>query len=143
MASHHSMMGGHLRIVTPRHATLTVEHSKYGNAIFAANGRVLYAFGPDKGGTTSHCYGVCAQAWPPVLTSGAPRVSGGGLQASLVGETMRKDVAHQVTYGGRPLYYYSGDKVGSVRCQHVVLHGGLWLILEPSGHPNMMMGSGM
>jgi predicted lipoprotein with Yx(FWY)xxD motif len=41
-----------------------------------------------------------------------------------------------VTYAGRPLYYYVGDKKpGQVLCQNVNEYGGLWLVMRPSGRP--------
>jgi hypothetical protein len=40
----------------------------------------------------------------------------------------------QVTYAGRPLYYYVGDKrAGQVLCQNVPEFGGTWLVLRASG----------
>ena len=39
-----------------------------------------------------------------------------------------------MTYAGRPLYYYVGDRSpGQVLCQNVVEFGGRWLLLRPSG----------
>ena len=39
-----------------------------------------------------------------------------------------------MTYRGRPLYYYVGDrKPGQILCQNVREFGGLWLIVRPSG----------
>src|SRR5262249_26350562 len=95
-------------------------------------------FGRDKT-TTSTCYGICAAAWPPVLTKGAPSV-GPGLNASLLGTTKRKDGSLQVTYNHHPLYFYSADKHGKIMCQHAVMHGGIWLVPKASGTPNMRTG---
>jgi predicted lipoprotein with Yx(FWY)xxD motif len=105
--------------------------------LFGPNGKVVYVFGADRG-TTSHCYDVCATAWPPVLTGSAP-VAGKGVTASMLGTTKRTDGTLQVTYGGHPLYYYSADPVGKIMCQHVTMHGGLWLIVKANGQPNMAM----
>jgi predicted lipoprotein with Yx(FWY)xxD motif len=99
---------------------------------------VLYVFLADRG-STSRCYGVCATAWPPLLTSVKP-LAGPGVQAKLLGMTKRKDGKLQVTYNGHPLYYYEADKVGKVMCQHANMHGGLWLIIKPNGQPNMARG---
>ena len=123
----------------PRAATrLSARSSEFGMAVFGPNGKVVYVFGADHG-STSRCYGVCATAWPPVLTGAAP-VAGAGVQASLLGTTKRTDGALQVTYAGHPLYYYSADKVGKVMCQHANMHGGLWLIIKPNGQANMAKG---
>jgi predicted lipoprotein with Yx(FWY)xxD motif len=52
----------------------------------------------------------------------------------LVGTRGRSDGRLQVTYGGRPLYYYVGDrKPGQVLCQNVKEFGGLWLVVRADG----------
>jgi predicted lipoprotein with Yx(FWY)xxD motif len=119
-------------------ARLSVHSTEYGKAVFGPSGKVLYVFGADHR-STSRCYGVCATAWPPLLTSGAP-LAGSGVDPKLLGTTKRKDGQLQVTYDGHPLYYYSADKVGKVMCQHANMHGGLWLIIKPNGQPNMAEG---
>ena len=119
-------------------ARLSVRSTEYGKALFGPSGKVLYVFGADRG-SKSNCYGVCAAAWPPLLTTAAP-LAGAGVQAKLLGMTKRKDGKLQVTYAGHPLYYYSADKVGKVMCQHANMHGGLWLIIKPNGQPNMAKG---
>jgi predicted lipoprotein with Yx(FWY)xxD motif len=119
-------------------ARLTVRSTEFGKALFGPSGKVVYVFGADRG-STSRCYGICAAAWPPLLTSAAPR-AGAGVEAKLLGTTKRKDGTLQVTYNGHPLYYYSADKVGKVMCQHANMHGGLWLIIKPNGQPNTAKG---
>jgi predicted lipoprotein with Yx(FWY)xxD motif len=114
---------------------VSAHSTEYGKALFGPSGKVLYVFGADHGPKSS-CYGVCAAAWPPLLTTAAP-VAGAGAEAKLLGMTKRKDGRLQVTYGGHPLYYYSEDKVGKVMCQHANMHGGLWLIIKPNGQANM------
>jgi len=129
-------------LAAPRAATrLSVRSSHFGMTVFGPNGKVVYAFGADRG-STSHCYGVCATAWPPVLTGAAP-LAGPGVEAKLLGTTKRSDGRLQVTYGGHPLYYYSADPVGKIMCQHANMHGGLWLIVKPNGQPNMAKGKMM
>jgi predicted lipoprotein with Yx(FWY)xxD motif len=106
--------------------------------LWGPDGKVVYLFGADHG-SVSRCYGVCATAWPPLLTSGAP-LAGPGVEAKLLGTTKRSDGSLQVTYSGHPLYYYSADMPGKIMCQHANMHGGLWLIVKPSGEPNMAKG---
>lgn len=92
----------------------------------------VYMFEADKG-TTSACYGACAAAWPPVLTTGAPKAEGGA-SASKLGTTKRSDGTTQVTYGGRPLYYYAPDSSESdTTGQGVSSFGAPWYVLSPSG----------
>lgn len=116
-------------------ARVSVHSTEFGKALFGPSGKVLYAFGADRG-SKSTCYGVCAAAWPPLLTTARP-LAGAGVEAKLLGMTKRKDGRLQVTYNGHPLYYYSADKVGKVMCQHANMHGGLWLIIKPDGQVNM------
>jgi predicted lipoprotein with Yx(FWY)xxD motif len=53
---------------------------------------------------------------------------------SLLGTSRRRDGRLQVTYNGRPLYFYVGDKKpGQVLCQNVDEFGGTWLVVRPSG----------
>jgi predicted lipoprotein with Yx(FWY)xxD motif len=114
-------------------ATLTVRSSSYGSILFDGKGRALYAFTRDRRGGPSRCYGPCAQKWP-VYFSGGRLVAGKGVKRALIGTTKRRDGRRQVTYNGRPLYYYSGDKSpGQVLCQNVPEFGGTWLVMRPSG----------
>ena len=113
-------------------ATLTVRSSKYGSILFDGRGRALYAFTRDRRGGPSRCYGACARAWP-VYFSGGRLLAGKGVKKSLLGTTKRRDGRRQVTYNGRPLYYYNADKIGQVLCQGVAEFGGTWLVVRPSG----------
>jgi predicted lipoprotein with Yx(FWY)xxD motif len=47
----------------------------------------------------------------------------------------RSDGQLQVTYNGRPLYFYEHEGPGEIRCHNVDLHGGLWWVVTPSGTP--------
>jgi len=60
-------------------------------------------------------------------------VAGSGVRASLLGTTRRRDGRRQVTYRGRPLYYYAHEGAGQVRCHNVDLNGGLWWVIGPDG----------
>ena len=114
-------------------ASLTVRSTKYGRILFDGRGRALYAFTRDRQNGHSQCYGACAKAWPVYFAKGRV-VSGEGVRQPLVGTTRRRDGRLQVTYNGRPLYYYVGDKsAGQVLCQNVDEFGGTWLVLRPSG----------
>jgi predicted lipoprotein with Yx(FWY)xxD motif len=113
-------------------ATVSVRSSDFGRIVFDGRGRALYAFTRDKGSRSS-CSGACAAAWPPLFARG-PLRAGAGAERSLLGTTRRSDGRRQVTYGGRPLYYYVGDRrPGQVRCQNVFGFGGLWLVVRPNG----------
>src|SRR6201982_2098791 len=112
--------------------TLTAKSSSFGRVLFDGRGHVLYAFTRDKNGRSA-CYGACAKAWPVYYAKGTLR-AGSGIKRSLIGTTKRRDGRRQVTYAGRPLYYYVRDtKTGQIGCQNVVEFGGTWLIVRSSG----------
>jgi predicted lipoprotein with Yx(FWY)xxD motif len=99
-------------------------------------GRTLYLYTKDKA-TTSECYGACAKAWPPLLTTGPVTISGQYTVQSDLGTTTRTDGTKQVTYGGHPLYYYGGDTApGQTKGQGV---GGVWFLIGPVA--NVMNGA--
>ncbi|TMF89393.1 MAG: hypothetical protein E6I08_04955 [Chloroflexi bacterium] len=107
--------------------------SRYGQIVVDAGGRTLYLFDAEAGGSP-RCYGACAAAWPPLLTSADP-LAGAGLTSDLAGSVLRSDGARQVTYNGHPLYYYAGDRApGEIRCQAAVEYGGGWYVLDSAGH---------
>jgi len=111
-------------------ATVMVSNNeKLGQIVSDADGKTLYLFTKDTK-DTSNCYDKCATAWPPLLTTGAPK-AGAGADAALLGTTVRKDGATQVTYAGWPLYYFVKDqKAGDATGQDV---GGVWYVLSPKG----------
>src|SRR5512132_1954948 len=113
-------------------ARVHVAMSPLGRTLVESKGNTLYDFPPDKG-TTSVCYGACAALWPPLITHGKP-VAGGGLRASLLGTTKRKDGKLQVTYGGHPLYYFVTDrKPGQTTGQGINQFGGPWWVISAAG----------
>jgi predicted lipoprotein with Yx(FWY)xxD motif len=112
--------------------TLTTHGSRYGTVLFDGRGFVLYAFTRDRAGRSA-CYGACAKAWPVFFSRGTLR-AGRGVKRALIGTTRRRDGRRQVTYAGRPLYYYVGDRrPGQILCQNVPEFGGTWLVVRPSG----------
>ena len=113
--------------------TLIVKKSRYGQVLFDGRGFALYAFTRDRRSGPSQCYGGCAKAWPVYFAKGALR-AGPGVKRSLLGTTRRRDGRRQVTYDGRPLYYYVGERSpGVILCQNVEEFGGTWLVIRPSG----------
>jgi predicted lipoprotein with Yx(FWY)xxD motif len=107
-------------------------NGRLGQILVDGKGISVYLFVADKG-TSSTCYTSCAQYWPPVLTTGAPR-AGSGAQSMLLGTTTRTDGKIEVTYKGHPLYYFLNDKkAGDTTGQGVNAFGGLWWVLSPAG----------
>jgi hypothetical protein len=67
-----------------------------------------------------------------VLTIGRPKALR-GISQRLLGRTARRGGAMQVTYNGKPLYYYHDEQPGQVFCHNVFLNGGLWQVIAPGG----------
>ncbi len=113
----------------PPHAKVLVRSTTVGGVLVDARGRTLYLRAID----TSHkstCYGSCAAAWPPFVTTAKP-VAGSGVKQALLGTAKRKDGKLQVTYAGHPLYFYGQDaKAGQMSGQG---SGGNWWVLASSG----------
>lgn len=112
-------------------ASVGTHATSFGSILTDGAGRTLYIFTKDHG--PSACYGDCAKAWPPLLTRGAPKAVRGA-DARLVASIRRSGGVRQVTYRGRPVYYYVGDRTaGQVLCQDVFEYGGRWLIMRATG----------
>ena len=76
-----------------------------GGAGSSQPGYALYVFDSDTvNGTSSNCTGGCANAWPPLLVTDDTPSGILGL-----GSITRDDNSEQVTYQGRPLYFYVND----------------------------------
>jgi predicted lipoprotein with Yx(FWY)xxD motif len=112
--------------------TIAVGDSQYGPVVFDGDEQAIYYFDKEKT-AKSECYGACAEAWPPVTTDGEPQ-AGKGVDEAKLGTTQRNDGTTQVTYAGRPLYYYD-EPPGQVLCHNVDEFGGLWLAIQPNGDP--------
>jgi predicted lipoprotein with Yx(FWY)xxD motif len=85
---------------------------------------------------------TCANVlWPALLTDGAP-IAGRGINRALLGTVTRTDVVsgqpvQQVTYAGRPLYFFfqdeePGETDGANLFDNVVSPTGIWYLVEPS-----------
>ena len=104
----------------------------YCRILFDGRGFVVYGFTRDLRGKSA-CSGTCARAWPPYVVKSPPR-AGLGVAARLMGTPKRNDGSLQVTYAGRPLSYYIGDrKPGQILCQNVTEFGGVWRVVHPNG----------
>jgi predicted lipoprotein with Yx(FWY)xxD motif len=118
---------------SPTHeGTLVIlDASEFGRMLFDSKKQAIYIFERDQQ-NKSNCYGECAVAWPPVFTEGRPR-AGKGVDSSLLGTIKRRDGKRQVTYAGKPLYYYAHEDPGEVKCHNVNLNGGFWWAVGSDG----------
>lgn len=103
-----------------------------GTYLTGASGRALYIWVADSSGK-SVCNGNCAATWPPLTTTATPTATGGAIAADL-GTITRSDGTKQVTYKGRPLYYFVADKkAGMTTGQGSNSFGAKWWLISPSG----------
>lgn len=118
---------------SPRTASVVgTSTGSLGTFLVDAKGRALYLWNADHT-SKSMCNGACAQAWPPLTTTGTPK-AGGKAKASLLGTTTRSDGSREVTYAGHPLYYFAGDSApGQTSGQGNTGFGSPWWVVSPAG----------
>jgi predicted lipoprotein with Yx(FWY)xxD motif len=109
-------------------ATVKVAKTPLGKVLVGANGRTLYVFDRDTP-AASACTTSCLVTWPPALVTGQP-VAGSGASASMLG-TVSGPGGTQLTYGGKRLYSYAGDrKAAQTKGQGI---DGTWWTLGADG----------
>jgi len=108
--------------------TVQTKHdAKLGTILADSQGKTLYIFTKDTTPGQSACYGQCAAAWPPLTTSGAATLAAG--VPGTLGTITRTDGSKQVTYNGKPLYYFAKDEdAGDTYGQGI---GGVWFVVQP------------
>ena len=98
-------------------AVKAVDSAKFGTVLVGSNGHTLYRYTPDSKGV-NRCTSVpiCAKYWPRLLVKSSVKPTAGtGVKASLLGTIKATSTMRQVTYGGFPLYTFTGDaKAGQV-----------------------------
>jgi predicted lipoprotein with Yx(FWY)xxD motif len=113
----------------PQDAQLTVElaDSPLGPILVDGEGRTLYRFEKDSDGEST-CYEACATNWPALV---GDVEAGDGVDGALLGTAQRTDGTVQVTYAGRPLYYFAGDQApGDTAGQGVM---DVWYVVAADG----------
>jgi predicted lipoprotein with Yx(FWY)xxD motif len=91
-------------------------------------GMSLYLFANDTDGV-SNCTGQCAENWPALTVPEGLDPSAVSEASGALGVVTREDGTRQVTYNGRPLYYFAGDGVpGDTKGDGV---GGVWTLALP------------
>jgi predicted lipoprotein with Yx(FWY)xxD motif len=108
--------------------------SQFGPVIFNGRAQAAYTFTRESPNGRPRCYGECAVAWPPFYARARPRAAR-GIKRSLLGTVRRRGGRRQVTYAGRPLYFYEHDPRGEVLCNDIVEFGGTWFAVTAEGKP--------
>ena len=110
--------------------TLTIVTSAtVGKYLSGEDGKTLYEFSADSTPNKSACTGSCATNWPPfVLDTGETAVAGAGVTGTIA-TFARDDGSTQVSYNGKPLYYFANDKAaGDTNGQGIA---GKWKVAAP------------
>jgi predicted lipoprotein with Yx(FWY)xxD motif len=106
----------------------------YGTVLVNGDGKPLYVFSLDTGGTSA-CTGDCTTEWTPLASQGSP-AAGDGIDATLLGTITRDDGTIQVTYNGHPLYTFADDTgAGDAAGQGKEDNGGTWNLISATGEP--------
>jgi predicted lipoprotein with Yx(FWY)xxD motif len=113
---------------TPSSAAVRVaSNPSLGSVLTTVDGRTLYYFTPERGGTIA-CTAQCTQTWPPFITPSGLLTANTALPGTLT--VLRRTEGAQVTYSEWPLYTFAGDKVaGDTNGQGVL---GQWFAATPS-----------
>jgi predicted lipoprotein with Yx(FWY)xxD motif len=113
--------GGPLTVTVTNTATL-------GNFLIGYKGMTLYTYALDTAGVST-CTGACATNWPAAIVTGVLTPGSGITDTTKLSTYKRSDGRSQVTYNGKPLYYFTGDKkAGDTFGQGV---GGVWYVVNP------------
>jgi predicted lipoprotein with Yx(FWY)xxD motif len=98
-----------------------------GSVLTTADGRTLYYFAPERGGTIA-CTAQCTQTWQPFITPSGLLTANAALPGTLT--VLRRTEGAQVTYSEWPLYTFTGDTAaGDTNGQGVL---GQWFAATPS-----------
>ena len=113
-------------------SVVSTKTSSLGTFLVDGQGRTLYLWDADHG-PKSTCNAACAQAWPPLTTTGTPKATG-AVKSSLLGTATRADGSREVTYAGHPLYTYAGDtRPGQVTGEGSNSFGAPWWTVTTAG----------
>lgn len=114
-------------------AVKAVDSAKFGMVLVGSNGHTLYRYTPDSKGV-NRCTSVpaCAKYWPRLLVKSSVKPAAGtGVKASLLGTIKATGTMRQVTYGGFPLYTFTGDtKAGQVNGEGFLK---TWYVVNTNG----------
>jgi predicted lipoprotein with Yx(FWY)xxD motif len=91
---------------------MTATVGTVGMLVVAANGMTVYTFDKDVANSgTSACTGGCITKWPALtVPAGSTPTGASGVTGKLGTITRADDSTLQVTYNGKPLYFFTGDK---------------------------------
>ena len=115
----------------PPALTLETATTDLGTFLVGQDGLTTYYFEADATPGVSVCEGDCLVAWPPVTVPPGNTVAAGEGVTGVLGLITATDGSTQVTYDGRPLYYWQGDTEAGQTTGHGV--NDIWWVADVSG----------
>jgi predicted lipoprotein with Yx(FWY)xxD motif len=106
-------------------AVSTLKTTKFGKIL--VSGKTLYTLKPSK----AACTAACLKVWPElVLPAGVMKATAGhGVSGSKLGTAARAGGVLQVTYSGKPLYWFAGDTASGQVNGNVTDTWGKWSVV--------------
>lgn len=117
-----TIIGSNIALGTDGNATL-------GTYLIGYTGLPVYTKDGDTE-SASTCYEECAKAWPPYLVGSEDNIN--QLKSGVKGKTgvlVRADDTVQMTYNGKPLYFYAADTSGGNALGDGI--NGVWHVAKP------------
>jgi predicted lipoprotein with Yx(FWY)xxD motif len=126
-----SSAGAQVRSSTKSVVVSTVKSAKFGKIL--VSGKTLYTVKASK----TACTAECVKIWPElVLPKGVTKATAGaGVSASKLGTIRRSGDVLQVTYSGKPLYWFSGDTTDGQVTGNVTDLWGKWSDISTTKSP--------
>ncbi len=115
----------------PPALTLETATTDLGTFLVGQDGMTTYYFAADTTPGVSVCEGDCLVAWPPVTVPPGNTVAAGEGVTGVIGLITGTDGSTQVTYDGRPLYYWQDDAEPGQTTGHGV--NDIWWVADVSG----------
>ncbi len=114
--------------------TVNVATTDLGTFLTGEDGKTLYYFANDTAPGVSTCEGGCITNWPLFTVEEGDTVVAGEGVTGVLATFPRADGTMQVSYDGRPLYYFAGDQAaGDVNGQG---RGDVWYVAAEDGTLN-------
>jgi predicted lipoprotein with Yx(FWY)xxD motif len=117
----------------------TEQNAKFGTLLTAGN--TVYILKPSK----VPCTGKCLKVWPPVLLPQGTMaaIAGQGVDQTKLGTQSVDGGNLQITYGGKPLYWYVKDKAPGQVKGNIKDKWGKWIaVVTVKGKANPSSGGG-
>jgi len=111
--------------------TVDAATTDLGTFLTGEDGKTLYFFTPDAVPGASVCEGDCIANWPAFLLEADETLAAGEGVTGVLATFPRSDGTMQVSYDGRPVYYFIGDQAaGDVKGQGI---GDVWFVAAVDG----------